>query len=98
MYAVIFTAEVNEFDSEYLATAEKLRDLAIARYGCVEFSARSEGTNEIAISYWNSLEQIAAWKSDAEHMLAQEKGREKWYKDYRVQVVEVLREYSSTEA
>ena len=55
-----------------------------------------EGDEEIAISYWESEEQILAWKKDGEHLAAQELGRKKWYKAYKVEVVRVLREYGST--
>ncbi len=94
MYAVIFTAEVASPDADYSRTAEHLRDLALRRYGCREFLSSCEGTLEIAISYWDSEEQIQAWKQDLEHLAAQRAGRERWYHSYRVQVVEVRREYS----
>jgi len=95
MYAVIFKAEVNEFDAEYATTAEKMRNLAFEQYGCLEFTACTEGNKEIAISYWDSKEQMKAWKSDPEHKAAQELGRKKWYKSYQVQIVEIIREYGS---
>ena len=93
MYAVIFRAEINELDEAYAETAARLRDLAINKYGCVEFTAMSEGSQEIAISYWKNLDQIKAWKQDPEHLTAQKMGRSKWYKSYQVQVVEVIRFY-----
>jgi heme-degrading monooxygenase HmoA len=95
MYAVIFRAEILELDVEYVDMARRMRDLAIAEYGCVEFVACTEGNTEIAISYWESEEQIQQWKQNAEHLVAQEKGRSKWYRSYTVQVVEVVRAYSS---
>ena len=94
MYAVIFTAEVAAFDADYSHTAERLRELALQHYGCREFISSCENGREIAISYWDSEEQIAAWKKDAEHLSAQRAGRERWYRSYRVQVVKVTREYS----
>ena len=96
MYAVIFRAEILELDAEYIAMASRMRNLAIAEYGCLEFVACTEGNAEIAISYWESEEQIGQWKQNAEHLVAQEKGRSKWYRSYSVQVVEVVRAYSST--
>lgn len=94
-YAVIFKAQINQFDSKYSDMAEKLRDLAINQYGCLEFVAYTEGKQEVAISYWQSLEDINNWKEDKLHQSAQLLGKEKWYQNYQVQVVEVLREYSS---
>lgn len=38
-------------------------------------------------------EQIQQWKKNAEHQMAQQFGRSRWYKSYRVQIVEVVREY-----
>lgn len=95
MYAVIFQAEIAQLDDMYLQSAAALRDRAISAYGCREFSAWTEGNQEVAISYWDSLEQITAWKADRAHQQAQQEGRTRWYKHYKVQVVEVVREYSS---
>ena len=68
MYAVIFRAEINQFDREYSDTAARLRNLAIEKYGCQDFVATTEGHQEIAISYWETLEQISLWKQDTEHL------------------------------
>ena len=96
MYAVIFRAEIAHLDKEYGQTAKRLRDLALTRYGCSEFVSVTEGDKEIAISYWDSEDQIRAWKKDADHLVAQEFGMTKWYKSYRVQVVEIKRDYGKT--
>ena len=95
MYAVIFNAVINEFDQSYSVMAARMRELAIIKYGCREFTALTEGNMELAISYWDNKEQIVAWKEDPEHKKAQELGRSKWYKSYKVQVVKVEREYTS---
>jgi len=71
-----------------------MRDLAINKYGCTEFTSVTEGVQEIAISYWQDQEQIKKWKRDSEHLVAQELGQAIWYKSYKVQIVEILREYS----
>ena len=93
MYAVIFRAKPGIQDDEYGKTVAKMRELAFAKYGCLDFVAVTEGDQEIAISYWEDEESIKAWKSDSEHFLAQETGRSKWYESYIVQVVEIKREY-----
>jgi heme-degrading monooxygenase HmoA len=95
MYAVIFRAEINEVDEAYFETAARLRARARQEYGCLEFNAVTEGRYEIAVSYWESEEQIRKWKQDSEHLAAQGLGRSKWYKSYSVQVVRVMREYES---
>jgi heme-degrading monooxygenase HmoA len=94
MYAVIFRAEITEFDEAYFELGEKMRKLAIDKYGCLDFTAASEGRNEIAISYWKDLKQMKEWKKDTEHLVAQEEGRSKWYKSYKVKIVEIMHQYN----
>ena len=94
MYAVIFKAETGELDEVYFEKAKRLRELAETKYGCREFISFNEGNRELSISYWDTLEQINHWKQDAEHIKAQEMGRRKWYRRYRIQVVEILRDYT----
>ncbi|VUD53501.1 hypothetical protein TDB9533_01847 [Thalassocella blandensis] len=96
MFAVIFRATIKHFDDEYFAMAKQLRELAQEKYGCLEFISSSENDQELAISYWATQEDIMAWKQDALHQVAQEKGRTRWYSHYSVEIVEVLRRYSST--
>ena len=95
-YAVIFRAEIRALDQEYTAMAARMRELALAEYGCLEFFAVTEGQQEVAISYWDSEEQIRRWKQNAEHLVAQQKGRNTWYRSYTVEVVEVVRAYQSS--
>ena len=95
MYAVIFRAEINKLDSRYSEVASQMRELAIKEYGCTEFISVTDGAQEIAISYWQDQEQIKQWKQDSEHLVAQKLGRSIWYKSYKVQILEILREYST---
>jgi heme-degrading monooxygenase HmoA len=95
MYAVIFRAEIAVLDTQYADMASRMRDLAIGQHGCIEFVSCTEGSQEIAISYWRTQEQIRDWKHNAEHLVAQEYGRSKWYRSYTVEVVEVVRSYVS---
>ena len=96
MYAVIFQAQVNQLDLTYTTTAARMREQATSQYGCVEFTSVTEGDKEISISYWQSLEQIQHWKQDEEHIQAQAMGKARLYKNYNVQIVDVMRTYSST--
>ena len=91
MYAVIFTAAVGDQDSRYGQMAGQLRDLAMADFGCTDFISVTEGEQEIAISYWPDEASINAWKQQAEHRVAQQLGKDGWYKHYKVEVVKILR-------
>lgn len=94
MFAVIFTAEIEEIDQEYSHVAKRMRELAVNEYGCIDFNSVTEGNKEIAISYWPNLDSVTAWKNNPEHKQAQMIGKSKWYKSYTVQVVEIMREYN----
>lgn len=94
MFAVIFKATIQTLDEEYSLYANKLRDLAMSKYGCTDFVSSCEGNQEVAISYWASEQDIARWHNDPLHKEAQQLGKEKWYQNYTVEVVEVKRSYS----
>ena len=91
MYVVIFKATVAELDDEYFRTAEKLKELAIEKYGCQNFVSVTEGDEEIALSYWQTRQQIRDWKNDPEHRAAQARGRDKWYKSFSVEICEIVK-------
>jgi heme-degrading monooxygenase HmoA len=91
MYAVIFKATVAELDDEYFRTAERLKDRAFKKYGCLDFVSVTEGDEEIAISYWETEQHIRDWKNDPQHRLAQSMGWDKWYKSFSVEICEIVR-------
>jgi len=93
MYAVIFTADVKEFDSEYSAMASKMRDLAIDEHNCIEFISCAEGKKEISISYWKHMDHIESWKNNIQHLEAQELGRNRWYSSYKIEIAKIEHSY-----
>ena len=95
MNAVIFKAKVKNLGPGYVSTADRLRELALQGYGCIEFTSATQGTSEIAISYWPSKAHIQAWKNNCEHQQAQALGKSRWYESYRVEIVEVLDQHDS---
>jgi heme-degrading monooxygenase HmoA len=48
----------------------------------------------ITVSYWSTLEAIAAWKRDTEHQAAQDVGKSLWYSDYQLRISHVQRAYA----
>ena len=93
-YIVIFKAKINILDYEYSRTAQLLREKALTHFNCQKFEATSENDFEIALSYWNSLEDIQTWHRDAEHQVAQRLGKEKWYKSFSVEICEIQKSYA----
>ena len=56
-------------------------------------SARGADGFGITVSYWQSLEAIAAWRDHPEHLEAQALGRTKWYATFDVHIAKVERSY-----
>ena len=90
---VIFKARIRTLDELYFSTAQQLRDKALTHFNCQHFEALTEGEHEIALSYWNTLEDIRAWQQDAQHLVAQQLGKNQWYASFSVEICEVLRRY-----
>ena len=91
-YAVIFTSTLTDLDDNYAEMAIKMETLAKQQPG---FLGVESARNEIGItvSYWESLEAIANWKQNLDHLDAQFLGRQKWYENYVVRIAKVEKEY-----
>ena len=92
-YAVIFTSVRTEGDKGYAETAARMLELATLQPGFLGVESAREELG-ITVSYWSDLQAIKHWKANAEHLVAQKKGRELWYSDFRVRIAKVEREYS----
>jgi heme-degrading monooxygenase HmoA len=94
--AVIFTSVRTDLDDVgYAATAEEMERLAAEQPGYLGIESARSGLG-ITVSYWLTAEAARAWKTVAEHRLAQQRGRDTWYRSYRVRVATVEREYGFT--
>lgn len=94
-YAVIFTSKRTEEDGGYGDTAEHMAALAQDMPGYLGLeSARGPDSLGITVSYWESEEAIANWKSHADHLAAQDRGKTHWYEHYELRVAKVERAYS----
>ena len=91
-YAVIFTSVMTAATMDYQNMSDKMVELAKQQDG---FLGIETARNEIGItvSYWNSLEAIKKWKFNLDHIEAREKGRSTWYKQFKVRICKVERDY-----
>ena len=85
MYVVIFRARIACLDEDYFFWVSRLRTLAMETFGCNNIVSLSENGEELTLSYWDSLAQIAAWAQNAEHLQAKAKA-DRWYSSYSVQI------------
>lgn len=91
-YAVIFTSLRTEGDNDYVAMSVAMDELAKQQPGYLGIESAREGLG-ITVSYWQDLESIRNWKMNAEHLIAQKYGREKWYTHYKTRICKVERDY-----
>ncbi|MFP6560586.1 antibiotic biosynthesis monooxygenase [Paraburkholderia sp. B3] len=91
-YAVIFTSLRTEGDNGYASMSDAMVELAGTQPGFLGVESAREDLG-ITVSYWESLESIAAWKKNAEHQIAQRQGREQWYASYQTRICRVERDY-----
>ena len=94
--AVIFTstrAPSDRGDQGYGVMAARMDRLARQQPGYLGHESAKDESLGITVSYWVDHAAAAAWKQVAEHLIAQERGREVWYSDYTVRVATVERAY-----
>ena len=93
-YSVIFSAQRTSGESGYAHMAERMVELAANQPGYLGVeSARGADGFGITVSYWTSLDAIAAWRRQAEHRVAQETGKSLWYGHYELRIACVERAY-----
>ncbi|WP_324752383.1 antibiotic biosynthesis monooxygenase [Roseovarius sp. Pro17] len=97
-YAVIFTSLLSQKDAGYAAMGDAMFDLALKQPGCLGAeSARDSERLGITVSYWRDEDSIRAWKAQAQHLVAQKYGIDKWYTHYELRIAKVERAYSGPE-
>ena len=91
-YAVIFSSLRTGVDEGYGNVAERMVQLASEQPGYLGMESVRDGLG-ITVSYWQSLEAIAAWRAQGEHSEARAKGRSDWYAAFKVRICKVERDY-----
>ncbi len=92
-YAVIFTSTRTGEDSGYEAMSDAMVALAATQPGFLGIESARDSIG-ITISYWDSLEAIAAWKQNSAHLVAQQRGRDIWYEAFKTRICRVERDYA----
>lgn len=95
--AVVFTSLRTPGDNGYAVMSARMDALAAQQPGYLGIEAARDGLG-ITVSYWVDEEAARAWKQVAAHLVAQQRGRDVWYSDYRVRVAVVHRDYGPSEA
>ncbi|NUS37873.1 MAG: antibiotic biosynthesis monooxygenase [Lysobacter sp.] len=94
-HAVIFSSRRrgDEHDG-YAETSARMAELVARQPGFlgVESTRGADGFG-ITVAYFDSEEAILAWRRNAEHAAARDRGRAEWYAHFEIRVAKVERAY-----
>ena len=93
-WVVIFSSRRTEGDQGYGAMADRMAELCAAQPGFLGMeSVRDTDGFGMTACFWRSEADIAAWKAQAEHQLAQSEGHRRWYGHFELRIARVERSY-----
>jgi heme-degrading monooxygenase HmoA len=101
MYAVIFEVEPEAGrEQDYLDIAARLRPELEKIDGFISierFKSLSQEGKILSLSFWRDEDAIARWRQQEQHQAAQRTGRDRIFRDYRIRVAAVMRDYGMYE-
>ena len=97
MIAIIFEVWPHEGRSkDYFDIAADLKPLLVKMDGFVSierFESLTEKGKFLSLSFWRDEAAVRQWRNLEDHRAAQEAGRGGIFRDYRLRVVQMLRDY-----
>ncbi len=97
MIAIIFEVEPAEGRrDEYLDLAAAMRPMAEKIDGFISverFQSLTDPGKMLSISIWRDEAAVEEWRRLAAHRAMQKRGREGVFRDYRLRVAQVIRDY-----
>jgi heme-degrading monooxygenase HmoA len=101
MIAVIFEVEPHtEHKDAYLDIAGELRPVLEGMDGFISierFESLTTPGKILSLSFWRDEEAVAGWRNVAAHRQAQASGRGRLFRDYRLRIAMVERDYGMNE-
>jgi heme-degrading monooxygenase HmoA len=95
MIAVIFEVEPALRD-DYFRVAAELRPLLDEIEGFISierFQSLNDENRVLSLSFWRDEAAIAQWRTLEAHRAAQAEGRVRIFRDYRLRIAKVVRDY-----
>ncbi len=97
MIAVIFEVEIHaEQQAQYLDIAASLKPLLNDIDGFISierFQSLAQPDKLLSLSFWRDEAAILQWRQLEAHRMAQQQGRSVIFKDYRLRIAAVERDY-----
>jgi heme-degrading monooxygenase HmoA len=84
---------VGEANATPPALDDRLMEVAREVDGFLGIESCIHGNFTLAVSYWRSLDAIEAWRRHAQHRLARELGKTRWFESYVTRIAKVERAY-----
>jgi heme-degrading monooxygenase HmoA len=101
MIAVIFEVwPANGRKDDYMAHAARLREELSRIDGFISverFQSLTEPDKLLSLSFWRDEQAVEAWRNRPQHRATQAAGRGGIFRDYRLRVAAVVRDYGMTE-
>jgi heme-degrading monooxygenase HmoA len=97
MVAVLFEVYPAEGKrDQYLDVASKLMQALQSVDGFISverFESLSNQGKILSLSFWRDETSVVQWRNATAHRIAQQRGRSEVFRDYRLRVVTVIRDY-----
>lgn len=91
----IFRSRLRAEHEGYDETVDEMEAAARTMSGFVDFKTfRADDGERVSIVVFDSRDAHEAWRDDPRHRAAQQRGREEWYAEYRIQVCSLEYDYS----
>ena len=101
MIAVIFEVfPADDHKNDYLEQAARLRGELECMDGFISverFQSLTDPDKLLSLSFWRDQDAVAGWRSRAGHRAAQSAGRKGVFRDYRLRIGTVVRDYGMSE-
>lgn len=101
MIAVIFEVIIkNKKQEEYFEIAENLKPKLSKIRGFISierFQSISNSEKIVSLSFWKDEESVKEWRNLETHRVAQQKGRNSVFDNYRLRIAGVIRDYGMTD-
>jgi len=101
MIAVIFEVVPNDGKRDtYLDAAARLKPLLVEMDGFISverFESLTQPGKILSLSIWRDEESVKRWREVEQHRHMQAAGRAGIFKDYRLRIASVLRDYGMNE-
>ena len=98
MIAVIFEVTMNGGKAgDYFDLAATLRPQLERVDGFISverFQSTTNADKYVSLSFWRDDEAIAEWRGNTQHGLAQARGKDEIFADFRIRVATVMRDYT----